>query len=193
MITPIRYFKRYRMELALNQDPPPVEPLGDGYYWLPWDDGLLDAHARTKSDCFAGELDTQVFPSLASPDGCGQLMRAIRNKPGFLPGATWLLGYGIDYVGTVQGVRMSSGLGAIQNLGVVASHRGLGLGRQLMLKALHGFRTARLPGAILEVTVQNQAAVQLYRSLGFRCRKTLYKAVENPHIYELVAEAGSPR
>lgn len=193
MNTTIRYFKRYRMEFALGEDPPASEPLGDGYYWLPWDDGLLEAHARTKAECFCGELDTQVFPSLATPEGCSQLMRAIRDRPGFLPGATWLLGCGIENVGTVQGVRLNSGLGAIQNLGVVPSHRGLGLGRQLMLKALQGFRLARLPGAILEVTAQNEPAVNLYRRLGFRCRKTLYKTVENPVIYELVAETGSSR
>jgi ribosomal protein S18 acetylase RimI-like enzyme len=188
MFTPIRYFKRFRMELALSQALPPIEPLPEGYYWLPWDDELLNAHARTKFECFRGELDTQVFPSLATEAGCEQLMRAIRFKPGFLPGATWLLGYGPEFVGTVQGVRAISGLGAIQNLGIVAAHRGLGLGAQLMLQALHGFRRARLPAAFLEVTAINDPAVKLYRRLGFRCRKTVYKTVEDPQIYPLVAD-----
>ena len=115
-------------------------------------------------------------------------MRAIRFKPGFLPGATWLLGYGPEFVGTVQGVRAVSGLGAIQNLGIVAAHRGVGLGAKLMLQALHGFRRARLPGAFLEVTAINESAVKLYRRLGFRCRKTVYKTVEDPQIYPLVAD-----
>jgi ribosomal protein S18 acetylase RimI-like enzyme len=188
MIAPIRYFKRYRMERAFDRELPAGEPLPDGYHWLPWDDDLIEAHARTKYECFRGELDTQVFPSLASETGCEQLMKAIRLKPGFVPGATWLLGYGSEFVGTVQGVRALNGWGAIQNLGVVLSHRGYGLGRQLMLKALHGFRQAQLPGVFLEVTAQNPAAVGLYRTLGFRCRKTLYKMVEDPHIYPLVAD-----
>jgi len=54
MFTPIRYFKRFRMELALSQALPPIEPLPEGYYWLPWDDELLNAHARTKFECFRG-------------------------------------------------------------------------------------------------------------------------------------------
>jgi ribosomal protein S18 acetylase RimI-like enzyme len=188
-MTDLRYFKRYRMERDLAPPLPPVPPLPDGYFWLPWDDTLLEAHARAKFASFHAEIDAQVFPSLATPTGCVQLMRAIRLKPGFLPGATWLVACGAEYCGTVQGVRERSGWGAIQNLGVAPGHRGRGLGAALMLQALHGFRLACLPGSFLEVTAQNDAAVRLYRRLGFRCRKTVYKAVESA-TYALVAETG---
>jgi ribosomal protein S18 acetylase RimI-like enzyme len=60
---------------------------------------------------------------------------------------------------------------------VVPACRGRGLGRALLLYALYGFRQAGLAVAMLEVTAQNDAAVRLYRRLGFRRRKTLYKAV----------------
>ncbi len=181
----IRYFKRFRMELDLRRPPMPAPLLPDDYFWLPWDDGLLNAHARTKADCFRGEMDVEVFPSLGSEDGCLQLMRAIRLKPGFLPGATWLIGHGAELVATVQGVRERSGWGAVQNLGVSATHRGRGLGKALILKALEGFSTARLPGVYLEVTAANASAVQLYRRVGFRCKKTVYKAVEQPYFYPI--------
>jgi ribosomal protein S18 acetylase RimI-like enzyme len=187
-MTDVRYFKRFRMELDLGPPLPSVPPLPDGYFWLPWDDTLLIAHARVKSASFHTEIDSQVFPSLSSEAGCIQLMKAIRLKPGFLPGATWLLACGAEYCGTVQGVRERNGLGAIQNLGVASAHRGHGLGAALMLQALHGFRRACLPGAMLEVTAQNESAVRLYRRLGFRCRKTVYKAVESP-TFALVAES----
>jgi ribosomal protein S18 acetylase RimI-like enzyme len=186
-MTPIRYFKRYRMELDLTRPLPAIPLLPDGYFWLPWDDSLIAAHARAKCASFASEIDSQVFPSLATEDGCGQLMRAIRHKPGFLPGATWLLAYGADYCGTVQGVRERSGKGAIQNLGIAPAHRGHGLGTALLLQALHGFRRACLGTAVLEVTVENEAAVRIYRRMGFRCRKTVYKAVETA-VYSLLAD-----
>jgi ribosomal protein S18 acetylase RimI-like enzyme len=69
-------------------------------------------------------------------------------------------------------------MGAIQNVGIVAAHRCRGLGRALVLQALHGFRLAGLGRAFLEVTAENDPAVRLYHSLGFRRRKTLYKAVD---------------
>src|SRR5438552_15787068 len=82
------------------------------------------------------------------------------------------------YCGTVQGIRDRNGMWSIQNLGVLPAYRGRGLGSALLLKALDGFRSYGLGRAFLEVTAQNTAAVALYRRLGFRCRKTTYKAVE---------------
>jgi ribosomal protein S18 acetylase RimI-like enzyme len=190
-MTPIRYFKRFRMELDLSRPLPPVPPLPEGYFWLSWDESLVTAHARAKYASFGAEIDSHVFPSLATEDGCVQLMRAIRHKPGFLPGATWLLAFGPDYCGTVQGVRERTGNGAIQNLGVAAAHRGRGLGTALLLQALHGFRRAGLKAAVLEVTAENDAAVRIYRRTGFRCRKTVYKAVETA-VYALVADEALP-
>jgi len=61
---------------------------------------------------------------------------------------------------------------------VIPSHRGIGLGRALVHRTLAGFQEAGLRRAYLEVTAENNAAVQLYRSLGFRRAKTLYKAVD---------------
>ncbi len=175
----IAYFKRYRMEIDLA-DLPPVPPLPDGYLWVPWDESLVERHAEVKYYCFHDEIDATVFPSLGDRAGCSRLMTAIRRKSGFVPAATWLIACDDAYCATVQGVGERGRLGAIQNLGVTPLHRGRGLGSALLLQALHGFRRSGLRGAFLEVTAQNDGAVRLYRRLGFRCRKTTYKAVETP-------------
>jgi ribosomal protein S18 acetylase RimI-like enzyme len=183
MMSGISYFKRFRMEIDLNALPPAHLP--DGFHWLPWDESLLDLHAEVKFLSFQDEIDSIVFPSLSSLAGCSFLMREISRKAGFRAEATWLVACGTDHCGTVQGVRERSGHGAIQNLGVVPAYRGRGLGRALLLQALHGFVRAGLGRGMLEVTAQNTAAIRLYRRLGFRCRKTLYKAVEvNPALQE---------
>jgi ribosomal protein S18 acetylase RimI-like enzyme len=172
----VRYFKRYRMEIDLNGLLSPILP--DGYAWMPWQPGLIDAHAAALYASFHHGIDTIIFPSLGDRTGCVQLMTEISRRPGFEPWATWLLVRGSEPVGTVQGIRERSGMGAIQNIGIANQHRGRGLGCALLLQALQGFRLAGLGRAFLEVTATNEPAVRLYQRLGFRRRKTLYKAVE---------------
>lgn len=173
------YYKRYRMEIDVQGALAPVPALPPGYSWVQWDDWLLEHHAEVKFLSFFEEVDAQVFPSLGSRAGCRRLMEEISGRPGFKPEATWLIACANAFCGTVQGVRDRAGMGAIQNLGVTPAHRGLGLGAALMLKALHGFRTCGVHRVHLEVTASNSAAIQLYRRLGFRFRKTIYKAVDN--------------
>jgi ribosomal protein S18 acetylase RimI-like enzyme len=126
---------------------------------------------------FYGEIDSLVFPSLSCESGCYYLMNEISHKVGFLPGTTWLLTYEGEPCGTVQGIRERRGVGAIQNLGVKPAYRGHGLGEALLARALQGFHQAGLSRAFLEVTAQNDAAIRLYRRLGFRRSKILYKGV----------------
>jgi ribosomal protein S18 acetylase RimI-like enzyme len=176
----ICYFKRYRMEADLHDLPAAYLP--PRFACQCWAPELLEAHAQVLYDSFFQEIDAHVFPSLSSPDGCRMLMMEISRKWGFLPRATWLLVGPDGPCGTVQGVRERSGLGAIQNLGIVPSCRGRGLGRGLLLYALHGFWASGLGRALLEVTAQNEGAIHLYHRLGFRRRKTLYKAVADSRV-----------
>jgi len=179
----LTYFKRYRMELDLRAPffvPPPLPP---GYAFVPWSEASLEAHAEAKYRSFCYEIDADVFPCLGDREGCLRLMREISRRDGFVESATWLLvargrrSSGTDYCGTVQGVRDEK-FGAIQNLGITAAHRGQGLGRHLLHRALVGFREAGLPRTYLEVTAQNARAVKLYEELGFRRVKTVYKAAD---------------
>ena len=91
-------------------------------------------------------------------------------------------GWPSEDCGTIQGVRRSRKLGAIQNVGITPHQRGLGLGRALVLKSLEGFRQAGVRNVYLEVTAENKAAVSLYRSIGFRITKTMVKKVEIPEL-----------
>ena len=173
----ITYYKRFRMEIDLDgsiKSPVLVAPLR----WVPWDEALIDVHAEVKYLSFRGEIDALVFPCLGERDGCQRLMREIRRKPGFLPVATWLIAHQHRCVATVQGVMDRGPIGAIQNLGVIPNYRGTGLGRALIRQALWGFYQAGLRRAYLEVTADNATAIRLYREVGFRRAKTLYKAVD---------------
>jgi ribosomal protein S18 acetylase RimI-like enzyme len=145
---------------------------------------MLETHAETKYRSFCAEIDSHVFPCLGDMSGCQRLMEEIAEKQGFLPEATWLAVYlpksggRPEGCGTVQGIVDDQRMGGIQNLGVTPEHRGQGLGTALLMKALEGFWRAGAEWGSLEVTAQNSLAVSLYRKLGFRRVKTVYKAVE---------------
>ena len=180
------YFKRFRMDVELMGGRRPL-PLRHGYRFVPWNEALVDIHARVKFRAFRDEIDAHVFPCLGSFEGCRRLMREIRKKPGFLPHATWLVAYGrspeeLQWCGTIQGVADRGGSGLIQNIGVVSGHRGLGIGSCLLEQALEGFRQHGLRVASLEVTADNSHAVRLYQRMGFRSVKTVYKVVDGSTV-----------
>jgi hypothetical protein len=201
------YFKRHRMELDLRHSRPPAE-LPAGYYWLPWEPAVVDLHAQVKFQCFIDEMDARVFPSLSSLAGCRDLMAAIATRSGFCPGATWLvagkaqgvkgvpLGLTKDVcVATVQGLLDSQRYGGIQNLGVISDYRGMGIGWAILLKALEGFAAAGVRRVFLEVTAKNELAVRMYRRLGFRSFKTIYRELEveeNPGLTPGATEIHQP-
>jgi len=171
----VSYFKRYKMEVELSAVP--AVDLREGFHALPWAPPLLDTHAEVLFAAFRQEIDAIVFPSLGNRDGCGALMTEITRRRGFVEEATWLLVGPDGPCGSVQGLREHRQVGAIQNVGVLPAWRGRGLGEALLLLALAGFATAGLARGQLEVTASNDSAIRLYRRLGFRRTKTLYKAV----------------
>lgn len=178
----VSYYKRYRMDVDLRgwRPVPPCAPIG--YRLLPWRPELLFDHSEVKYQSFRNEIDADVFNCLGELDGCHRLMEEISLKEGFLPEATWLAVYHggelPEPCGTIQGIRAGHKYGAIQNIGIVPRHRGRGVGSALISAALGGFQQAGVSRVYLEVTAQNDGAVRLYKRLGFRRAKTLFKAVE---------------
>ena len=180
MTTRLHYFKRYRMVIDLAMTPVADALLPDEYVWGEWDESDVERHALVKHRSFRDEMDSDVFPNLGDYFGCVRLMNEISQQDGFLAPATWLIvhrgGAGIpEDCGTIQGLGASDLIGSIQNVGVVPEHRGLGLGRALVLKSLAGFAMAGRRRIVLEVTAGNRPAVDLYLSIGFRTVRTMYR------------------
>ncbi len=179
----MHYFRRYRMEIDLREARLAPAVLPEGYQWLDWDSTLLQRHAYVKYCSFRSEIDANVFQCLGNYDGCLDLMQKISSQRTFVPAATWLISTeynspdGIVDCGTIQGMAPSRRLGAVQNVGIVETHRNLGLGRALVLKSLEGFRQSGVKRVYLEVTADNFPAVGLYHSIGFRLMRTMFKAV----------------
>lgn len=79
--------------------------------------------------------------------------------------------------------------GQITNVAVEESHRGMGVGRQLMEKLLEMGRREGYTEFVLEVRMSNETAISLYKTLGFEpvgIRKNFYKKpVEHAVIMHL--------
>lgn len=191
----VTYYKRFRMEIILAQARLSEPVLPEGYAWVAWQQSLLERHALAKFESFRDEIDSEVFPCLGDPLSCRSLMSEIVQRATFVPQATWLISCRIAPVqsergqsergqwedcGTIQGLIQTGQWGAVQNVGIAPEHRGRGLGRALVLKSLAGFQEAGVSRVYLDVTARNTAAVQLYRSVGFRLARTTYKAVDRP-------------
>lgn len=178
----LTYFKRYRMEIDLTGRDLYLASVPSGYRLLGWESSLLEPHAQVKYLSFRDEIDANVFPCFNELEGCRRLMHEIAQKPGFLPETTWLAVYTggeqPEYCGTIQGIRDRTGMGAVQNVGILPRHRGRGLGTSLLFRALDGFRNAGINRIHLEVTADNKGAIRLYHRLGFNTVKTVFKAAE---------------
>lgn len=174
-------YKRFRMQMDLRQaffNPP---ELPEGYRFLSWRSLLLERHANVKWKAFRDDLDGQVFACLGQAPGCLSLMREIVSQRTFCALATWMVVYQPEPdwpagdCGTIQGITRNGGIGAIQNVGVTPEHRGLGIGRALVIQALRGFLQCGMISSALEVTADNEGAVKLYRSIGFEVVDVLYR------------------
>src|SRR5262249_28293727 len=65
----ITYYKRFRMEIDLDGSLPPPR-LSPPFYWIAWEESLIDRHAEVKYLSFRGEIDASVFPCLGERPGC---------------------------------------------------------------------------------------------------------------------------
>lgn len=170
----VETFKRYRMEIDLRRHSFLTPKLPEGYFFEKWSPALLEAHATAHYLSFRDEMDARLFENFRTYRGCRRVMENIMSKPNFLPDATWLIVYHpkntyfTEYCASIQGLVTSTGMGAIQNVGVVPRHRGKGLGHALLGAALSGYQRFGLTRADLEVTAANERAIHLYRSEGFQ-------------------------
>ncbi len=84
--------------------------------------------------------------------------------------------------------------GHVVSVAVLEGHRGFGLGLALMEEALNGMRERGCSEVYLEVRVSNDAAVGLYRKLGFQVVAThhgYYRDGENAYLMSKQLEPAS--
>lgn len=158
-----RLFARMRMEAATkkgpNRDGPKLQPPEEG-----------EALGMTKflMDVYEGHME-QAFGMHVGPEEewrgyVGGLFKGDSGR--YMPDASYVALEGDRIVGAIL-VTYWMGKPLVAELGVAKDHRGKGLGRSLLEAALARLAALGEPRLALYVTVGNDPAIGLYRSLGF--------------------------
>jgi len=184
-MSPSRSVQRSQMVFDFMQNvlaSPPQLPTG--FWFVPWSNSLIEPHADVLHRSFRHDCDGAVFTTFRQYHLCRRLIEMLADSPMFLPEATLLIAYGspdgmFEHVANIQGLKLSEDVGAIQNVAVLPEYRRRGIGQTLVLSALQGFYRAGVKRVTLEVTTDNESAVNLYHRIGFKSFRVYFREVFN--------------
>jgi ribosomal protein S18 acetylase RimI-like enzyme len=153
---------------------PPCEPAGARI--LPWTANLSEEAARLIAVSYHGHVDSQINDQYRSSGGALRFLANIVQFPGcglfFAPAS---FAARDRATGALCGISLASMVapdaGHITQLCVAPSHRGRGLGYELLRRSLDALAAQGCRCASLTVTTANQAAIRLYESMGFHSRR----------------------
>ncbi|MAA99101.1 MAG: ribosomal-protein-alanine N-acetyltransferase [Stappia sp.] len=146
-------------------------------WWFSTPEPVIEEAVSDDFDALA-DLHERAFPIGWSADEISRLAAQ--------PGVTVLKARRASYFGTRAPlgfviVRVAADEGEILTIAVEPRQRGRGIGGRLMRTVLHRLYGERVASLFLEVDAANDAALALYRRLGFRKvgeRKAYYQASE---------------
>ncbi len=167
-------FDRVLLSRDLTRPVPPTPVLHAGFALLHPDPPNAEALADFAYRAYKGTTDFSVIAPDASPASYLRLYRR------FLGGDLGEYSPSLSHVllgpdGATVGVVHTIVFGRdpyVGDLSVGPSNRGQGLGRLLLVHALNTYREAGHTRTGLTVTLQNTAAYNLYRSLGFEVERS---------------------
>lgn len=142
----------------------------------PWSENRQDDAARLIAEAYAGHIDSRINDQYRSPGGARRFLTNIVQYPGcgafFSPASFVAIDRTTRAVcGLCLASLVAEDAGHLTQICVAPGHRGTGLGYELLRSSLvslagHGARTVSLT-----VTSDNDSAIRLYESMGFRSRR----------------------
>lgn len=167
-------FDRVLLSRDLTKPIPPTPPLPSGFTFQHPDPAEAESLAEFAYRAYQGTTDFSIITPDASPQSYLRLYRRfLGGELGeYSPSLSHILRE--DQRGPA-GVLHTIVLGRdpyVGDLSVGPTHRGRGLGRLLLIHALHAYREAGHTRTGLTVTAQNAAAYNLYRAVGFQVERT---------------------
>ncbi len=170
----VRLFERLLMMLDETVVLGPGKPSAVRRFLVqPWADHLHDSAATVISLAYIGHIDSQINDQYRTFDGAQRFLNNIVQFPGcgaFYRQASFVAS---DLAtGWVAGIVLCSwvgdGVAHITQLCVTPHAKGVGLGYELLRRAVMALRMGGAKRISLTVTTANEEAVRLYRRCGFR-------------------------
>ena len=177
----VPYASRYRPHARMFLEVPlahvvMLPPRDPDIVIAPWTDNRRADAARLISTAYAGHIDSQINDQYRSPGGARRFLANIVEYPGcgafFTPASfVALLGNGQGLAGMSLASMVAPGVGHITQACVAPSHRGTGLGYELLRRSLVTLAAHGCHKVSLTVTTSNTEAASLYRRMGFVNRR----------------------
>ena len=162
---PVTRFTMDRKLYTLPHD----NPLPFGYRTEPWCAPMLPAFAAAFAVSYNDSPDIQVYPDIASREGCQELLSKLVSAENFLSGVSWLVFFDREPCAMLMASTDDNNeTGKIDVIGVAPRHRRMRIGSILLVKALWGMRDRKMPRVMLHVNRDCRAAVQFFRGAGFQ-------------------------
>jgi ribosomal protein S18 acetylase RimI-like enzyme len=138
----------------------------------PWLEARHEETARLIAASYLGHVDSQINDQYRSPTGARRFLTNIVQYPGcgsFFGAASYAASD--PRTGTLHGISLASlvanDVGHVTQVCVAPSHKGIGLGYELLRRSLLALAAHGCRSASLTVTVSNEAAIRLYERMGF--------------------------
>ncbi len=167
---------RWFLEFTLSNPAALLSPERKEIRFQPWRESHFDDSAKLVALAYRGHIDSEINDQYRSPAGARRFLSNIVEFPGcgvFFPPASFSA-FDVS-TGALCGISLASLVsreaGHVTQLCVAPSHRGAGLGGDLLRRSLLSFAAHGCASASLTVTDANAGALRLYERMGFVRRK----------------------
>jgi ribosomal protein S18 acetylase RimI-like enzyme len=173
-----RLFLETRLRMAL-----PAHKLAASILITPWEETLQEATGRLIAGAYKNHIDSRINDQYRSAPGARRFLTNIVQYPGcgsFFAPASFAAIDRDTLCGASLASLVANDVGHITQVCVAPSYQGTGLGYELMRKSMEALAEHGCRAVSLTVTAANEAALRLYRNMGFVERRAFSAYVWEP-------------
>lgn len=172
-------FPRLFLETPLSEVLPPRR-LRPSISIVPWTPQWQEATGRLIAGAYQNHIDSEINDQYRSAIGARRFLTNIVQYPGcgtFFAPASLAAFAGDALCGASLASLVAADVGHITQVCVAPSLQGSGLGYELVRRSLEALGRHGCRAVSLTVTADNEAALRLYRNMGFTSRRTFHAYV----------------